>query len=162
IVEGACVSPEGRGAPRQLMIHTDQYIDGLTELAEEIHREDAKVILQLVHMGRMAISQLNGLKSVAPSPIPSLNKKDEFPDELTTEQVANLVEAFVRGAQRAEQAGFDGVEIHGAHGYLITSFLSSLSNNRTDRYGGSLESRCRFLLEIVQGIKKRVTQPDFI
>jgi 2,4-dienoyl-CoA reductase-like NADH-dependent reductase (Old Yellow Enzyme family)/thioredoxin reductase len=117
------------------------------------------VALQLHHAGRESLYLLKRKKAIAPSPIPSL----VFglpPREITREEIQEIIAAFGEAAQRGKEAGFDAVEIHGAHGYLITQFLSALSNKRDDEYGGSFSNRSRFMIEVLQEVRKRVG-PDF-
>jgi 2,4-dienoyl-CoA reductase-like NADH-dependent reductase (Old Yellow Enzyme family)/thioredoxin reductase len=160
IVEGAMVHPSGKGWLNHLAVHQDRYVWGLAELARAIHSDGAKAFLQIMHCGRRSTSAvLEGAPPVAPSPLPAPGS-EEVPRELTIPEIEELVESFVQAARRAREAGFDGVEIHGAHGYLITSFLSPYANRRTDRYGGDFEGRMRFLLEIIAGIREKVG-PDF-
>ena len=150
----------GAGMLHQLSAASPKFVRGLERLADAVHKYDSKVFLQLHHPGReVSSAQLGGLQSVAPSPLPC-KVIGETPRELTTEECAALVKKFVRGASFAKLAGMDGVELHGAHGYLINQFLSPYSNRRTDRYGGSFEGRLAFLAEIVTGIR-RVCGSDF-
>lgn len=158
ITENMGVHASGRVMPKMVMIDDDRHIAGLTRLARAVQASGAKIVGQLSHCGRQSKSKFTGMPLVAASPIPCpLNR--EMPRELSTAEVEQMVQAFVAGAVRLEQAGYDGVEVHGAHGYLPSGFLSAYSNTRTDRYGGSLENRMRFLLEIVEGIKARVKIP---
>lgn len=144
----------GVGTPNQLNASDLLYVPRLEKLARAVHRHDSRIFLQLQHPGRQNHGRLIGGKQiVAPSAVMS-SAIGEMPRELATEEVEVLVGKFVFGAYIAQLAGIDGVEIHGAHGYLIGQFLSPLTNLRTDKYGGSLEGRMRFLCEIVQGIKK--------
>ena len=155
IVEAICVNaPEGRGFHQQLIIDDDKFILGLKELAETIQRHGARAALQIHHGGRVTRSSITGCQPVAPSPIPSLG--GEMPRQLTEAEITRLVTSFTQAAVRAKKSGFDGVEIHGAHGYLVSQFLSAASNRRQDRYGGSLENRARFLIEILKTIREEV------
>ncbi len=155
IVEVACVdAPVGKGFTGQIRIDDDRFITGLSELAKAIKRHGAKAAIQLHHAGRQTSSRITGHQPVAPSPI--AQPDGEQPRALTAEQAGVLVEAFAEAARRAKRAGFDGVEIHGAHGYLISQFLSPLSNHRNDDYGGSLENRARFLLEVIKAARSQV------
>ena len=123
---------------------------------EAVHAYGAKIICQLAHLGRQARpSDLKGLQPVAPSPIPCGLLK-VLPRELSTREVEEIVQKFIAAAKRARAAGYDGVELHGAHGYLIAQFMSPCSNQRIDRYGGSLLNRMNFPLEIIRGVKKAV------
>ncbi|WNS41387.1 FAD-dependent oxidoreductase [Paenibacillus sp. MMS20-IR301] len=144
----------GVGTPNQLNASDLLYVPRLEKLARAVHRHDSRIFLQLQHPGRQNHGRLiGGRQIVAPSAVMS-SAIGEMPRELTTEEVEALVGKFVFGAYIAQLAGIDGVEIHGAHGYLIGQFLSPLTNLRTDKYGGPLEGRMTFLCEIVQGIKK--------
>lgn len=155
IVEISCVdAPIGKGTMRQIVIDHDRFIPGLSKLAKAIKRHGAKAAIQIHHAGRQTSSKITGHQPVAPSPVPVLG--GEQPRELTLEEIAALIIRFAEAADRAEKAGFDGVEIHGAHGYLISEFLSPLSNHRQDAYGGSLEKRARFLLEVIKAIRVKV------
>jgi len=155
IVEYTCAdAPEGRSNPHQLIIDDDRYIPGMKELAETIKRNGARAALQIGHIGRVARRHVTGLQPVGPSPIAATGR--EVPRQLTEAEIARLVQCFAQGVLRAKKAGFDGVEIHGAHGYLISQFLSAASNRREDRYGGSLENRARFLIEILEAVRREV------
>jgi len=157
IVEATCIdSPVGRGLVYQLVIDDDKYIPGLSELARCIHQNGAKAAIQLHHAGREAVSRVTGLQPVAPSAIKT--PWGELPRELTIEEIRSIVACFAKAAGRAKRSGFDGVEIHAAHGYLIAQFLSLSSNKREDDYGGSLKNRARILLEILHAVKEPVGQ----
>ncbi|GBC81803.1 NADH oxidase [bacterium HR10] len=151
VIENCIVDPQVVGVGPELRIHDDLYIEGLRRLVRALKPYDVIVGLQLNHMGR----QTTLGTPVAPSPIP-ISPKGPIPRALTTEEIRVIVSEFVEGARRAREAGFDFVEIHGAHGYLVCEFLSPASNRREDEYGGSLEGRLRFPLEIVAGIRERV------
>jgi len=155
ITEPACVALGGRILNNQIGIYDDAFIPGLRRLAESIKETGTRCFLQLQHGGRRARSTFNdGIQPVAPSAIP--HRTGEMPRELTTEEIDGIIEAFAQGTRRAKEAGFDGVEPHFAHGYLIAQFLSPLTNKRTDKYGGDLESRARLAVEIVRRIRQRV------
>jgi 2,4-dienoyl-CoA reductase-like NADH-dependent reductase (Old Yellow Enzyme family)/thioredoxin reductase len=155
IVEFSVVdSPIGKGTMRQIVIDHDRFIPALSKLAAAIKRHGAKAAIQIHHAGRQTSSKITGLQPVAPSPIPLPG--GEPPRELTSDEIAALIVRFAEAADRAKKAGFDGVEIHGAHGYLISEFLSPLSNHRQDAYGGSIENRARFLLEVIKAIRVKV------
>jgi 2,4-dienoyl-CoA reductase-like NADH-dependent reductase (Old Yellow Enzyme family)/thioredoxin reductase len=147
-------SPVGRATPQQLLIDDDKFIPDLGKLAQAIKRQGARAAIQLHHVGRQAKSSVTGHQPVAPSSIPA--PEGELPRELTPSEIATIVARFGEGAERAKRAGFDGVEIHGAHGYLISQFLSPLSNHRKDAYGGDVENRARMLLEVIHAIRERV------
>jgi 2,4-dienoyl-CoA reductase-like NADH-dependent reductase (Old Yellow Enzyme family)/thioredoxin reductase len=155
IVETTAVSREGKGHARMLGVHSDELIPGLRRLVESTHRHGVPIVLQIYHAGRQTTAEAAGGQPVAPSAIACPIMK-VIPRELTTEEVERLVDAYAEGARRAKEAGFDAVEIHGAHGYLICQFLSAHSNKRTDKYGGDLEGRMRFALNIVARAKEKV------
>ncbi|MBA7594769.1 NADH oxidase [subsurface metagenome] len=155
IVEAAYIHPAGKGWQRQLGIYDDKCIAGLNDLAEAIKEWGCRAAIQIIHCGRQTDTSTTGMPVVAPSAIPCPTLGG-FPKELTTEEVAELVETFVQAAARAKQARFDAVEIHGAHGYIVSQFLSPLTNRRTDKYGGDLSGRMTFALEIVQRAKEVV------
>ena len=157
IVENTAVAPGGDSGPRELKIHDDEFIPGLKKLADAIHRHGVKAAIQLHHAGRQRVSALG--QPVAPSAIPCKFVKS-IPRELTTDEADRLVEDFVDAAVRAKEAGFDAVEFHGAHGYLICQFLSGYTNKRQDKYGGTLDKRMRFALEIVRKTREK-TGGDF-
>ncbi|MCP3738579.1 NADPH dehydrogenase NamA [Rossellomorea sp. BNER] len=145
IQEATSVTPQGRISPQDLGIWSDDHIEGLTELVSLIKEQGAMTGIQLAHAGRKAV--LEG-EILAPSAIP-FNDKMKTPKEMSLGDIKETVQAFKDGAIRAKKAGFDVIEIHAAHGYLINEFLSPLSNKRSDEYGGSAENRYRFLKEII-------------
>jgi 2,4-dienoyl-CoA reductase-like NADH-dependent reductase (Old Yellow Enzyme family)/thioredoxin reductase len=159
IPEATFISPEGKGFVHELGIHTDAMTDGWRMLAEAAHRHGACIGPQLYHAGRQTASAITGVPPVAPSaiPDPTIN---EVPHALTVEEIERLVQAYADGAVRAQAAGCDFVEVHGAHGYLITQFLSAFSNARDDAYGGTPERRFRFLGEVIERIRQAVG-PEF-
>lgn len=154
IVEVTAIDPLGLAAPRVPALYDDKFIPGFKRLADKVHQYGAKICIQLHHAGRQISSKVIGDKPVAPSPI-KCPLVQETPHELTTEEVYQLIEQFGDAALRAREAGIDGVEIHGAHGYLVAQFMSAYSNKRTDEFGGSLENRMRFPLEIIKNIKRK-------
>jgi 2,4-dienoyl-CoA reductase-like NADH-dependent reductase (Old Yellow Enzyme family)/NADPH-dependent 2,4-dienoyl-CoA reductase/sulfur reductase-like enzyme len=155
IVEAAYVQPSGKLVPNEVGVYKDELIDGLKGLVNEIHQYETKAALQLVHAGRQTFSAMTGFPLVAPSPI-SCPFCQEMPKEMTLEDIEGMIDAFGKAAGRAKDAGFDTVEIHGAHGYLVNQFLSPYSNQRTDQYGGSPENRARFPLEVLRRIREEV------
>ncbi|HEY8343628.1 MAG TPA: NAD(P)/FAD-dependent oxidoreductase [Bacillota bacterium] len=156
ITECAIVDMErGRGNNQQISAAEDRFIPGLNRLAQEAHKYGSKMVVQIYHPGRQGISVINGhLPMPAPSPVECRAVRQPVV-AMTTEEVEEMVEKFVQAAVRVKAAGMDGVEVHGAHGYLINQFLSPYTNLREDRYGGSFENRLRFLTEIVSGIRQR-------
>ncbi|HLE87100.1 MAG TPA: NADH:flavin oxidoreductase, partial [Candidatus Brocadiaceae bacterium] len=152
-VENTAVDPVGRINDGMLCIHDDKFIPGFKKLTDCIHASGGKIVLQLSHAGKEALPYFTGTKTVSASAIPSPLTK-EMPTELTAEEIKATVNKFAESANRAVKAGFDGVEIHMAHGYLVNQFLSPESNARTDDYGGDTARRSRFAKEIVEGIRK--------
>lgn len=165
IVEAAFPDPRGRRLPHHLFIHDDDFLPGLQEFARRIKGAGAGAILQLAHGGRSCVSSITGSTPVAPSPIATevthVSARGEVPKQLTVEEIQRLVQDFIAAAVRAQKAGFDGVEIHGGHGYLISNFLSPEANLRTDLYGGDINNRVRFYREIVEGTRNRLGK-DFL
>ncbi|HOI74383.1 MAG TPA: FAD-dependent oxidoreductase [Syntrophales bacterium] len=155
ITEVCAVTPRGKGFLREIGAWSDDFIPGLAGLAEAVHREGVKVALQIHHAGRETFAAAAGGTPEAPSPIPSVIMRQPC-EEMSADRIAEVVEAFASAAVRARKAGLDAVEIHGAHGYLLTQFLSPFSNSRTDRYGGSEENRMRFVLEVVAAVRRAV------
>ena len=159
ITEIASVHPSGSAIPNELGAYDDQFIPGLKKIADAVHAAGRRVALQLHHAGRESLYLLQQGKAIAPSAIRSL-VFSLIPREITREEIQEIIAAFGASARRGMEAGFDAVEIHGAHGYLITQFLSALSNKREDEYGGSLNNRSRFMIEVLQEVRKTVG-PDF-
>ena len=146
----------GQGFPGQLGVWSDIHIAGLTRLAAEIRRHGSVAIMQLHHAGLRSPAALIGR-----APVSASDDEKTGARALPTGEVEQLAEDFIRAAARAERAGFDGVQVHGAHGYIICQFLSAETNRRQDRYGGSLENRCRLLFDILEGIRAQC-RPDFL
>jgi 2,4-dienoyl-CoA reductase-like NADH-dependent reductase (Old Yellow Enzyme family)/thioredoxin reductase len=145
-------SPLGQRGIRQLRIDDDCYIPGLRRLAQQVHDSGGKMALQLCHAGLLAASNNFVLQPVAPSPVEYFGKKVTV--ELSKEEIQDIIDHFVKGAVRAKAAGFDGVEVHAAHSYLLAHFLSPYFNRRCDKYGGNVKNRAKILLEIISGIRK--------
>ncbi len=155
ILEASFVSREGRGFRNELGLHDDSVIPGLRQAAELVHAQGARLGIQLFHAGRQTSLQVTGEQPLAPSAIPC-PLMNELPRALNPDEIRTLVDAFGAAAARAQAAGLDFVEIHAAHGYLITQFLSPFSNRRTDGYGGNVKNRRRFLDEIITSVRARV------
>ncbi|MBI2866640.1 MAG: FAD-dependent oxidoreductase [Chloroflexi bacterium] len=153
IVEMACVTQDERSMPCQLALWSDELVPGFKALVDAVHSGGSPVFLQLQHSGREAIKGDADGAAVAPSPI---RGGRGVPRELTPGEIGPLVQDFAAAAVRAKAAGFDGIELHAAHIYLIHQFLSPLSNHREDEYGGSVEGRARFALEVLTEARKRV------
>ena len=153
IVEVACVeTSKGKVNHRQLSIDDDRFLPGLKELARVIGQEGSKAAIQLHHAGAATRSSVIGCQPIAPSPIRRAPFFD-VPREMTVEEIKYVVSCFAHAAKRAKEAGFDGIEIHAGHVYLLSQFLSRTYNRRQDEYGGSLENRARFLLEVIRAIR---------
>ncbi len=159
ILEASFIHPHGKGFVNQLGIHTDASLPGLRKLVVSAHRHGAVIGPQLYHAGRQTSAKITGHQPVAPSAIPDPSS-GEMPRELSVKEIGELVRLFAKAALRAKKAGCDFVELHGAHGYLITQFLSPFSNRRTDAYGGSAERRMRFLRETYAAVRAAVG-PEF-
>jgi 2,4-dienoyl-CoA reductase-like NADH-dependent reductase (Old Yellow Enzyme family)/thioredoxin reductase len=157
IVEGTFFTPEGKGYMNQLGLSSLEHAEKLRDLTKAVHGldNDANIFIQIHHAGRRAHAEVSGHQPVAPSALP-VEPGGEIPHALTEMEVKDLVQAHIEAAARAQEVGFDGVDIHCAHGYLVPSFFSPLSNQRTDEYGGDLRGRTLFLLEIIRGIKDRL------
>jgi len=156
IVEGTVVDSSGKGGPRQCGIWDESHITGFRRLVERIHSAGPRVALQLMHAGRNTRPDvIDGRQPVAPSAIPDPVIR-YVPRELTREEIQRLVESFAQAARRSCEAGFDAVEIHGGHGYLVAQFMSGYANKRTDEYGGNLEGFLRFPVEILRRTKELV------
>ena len=163
--EAAAVSPEGRITPDDLGIWKDEHIDFLKSITSFIREHNAVPGIQLAHAGRKAshsrpwkgskplAGNEGGWQTLAPSPL-GYKETDPLPKEMSKEDIGNLVTDFTKAAERALKAGFSVFEIHAAHGYLINEFLSPISNNRSDEYGGSFENRIKILLEIVKAVRE--------
>lgn len=157
VVEAACIDPLGKGWATGVGIDKDSLVPSHVELTEAVHRYGAKIAIQLHHGGSRADPGATGGRLVAPSPV---GEGKVTPKELTRREITTLVQRFGEAAERAQRAGYDAVEIHGAHGYLLHQFLSPATNLRTDEYGGSVENRLRFTLEVIRSVRQAVG-PDF-
>ncbi|TYP52463.1 NADPH dehydrogenase NamA [Thermosediminibacter litoriperuensis] len=151
IMEATAVERRGRISARDLGIWNDSHIEGLAKIAAEVKKYGAKIGIQLAHAGRKCSAP--GEDLIAPSPI-AFDETYGVPREMTEEDIKEVVSAFKAAALRAYRAGFDLIEIHGAHGYLISEYLSPLTNRRTDEYGGSIENRARFLKEVIKAVRE--------
>ena len=155
IVEHTYVAPTGKANPNQLGIYSDRLIEGLKRLAETIKGEETVAIIQINHAGGRAVKEIIGETPIAPSKVKLPNIEEE-PREMTYRDIKEIKKAFVDAAIRAIKAGFDGVEIHGAHGFLLNQFTSPITNKRLDAYGGTFEKRIRLPLEITDEIRKKI------
>ena len=159
IVEAHGVAPEGIVSNHQARIYDDRFIEGLSRIAGVMKSEGAIPAIQIHHAGRQVPARVIKRKPFAPSPLPCPAIKGDV-EPLTIEGIHNIVKQFGDAAERAVQAGFELIEIHGAHGYLINQFISRFSNIREDEYGGSIKGRARFAVEIVREVRQRVGE-DF-
>jgi len=149
------VRPDGKQLPGKMGIHTDDFEPQMESLTRAVHEEGSKICIQLVHAGGQTNSATAGHKPFAPSAVETA-QFPEIPRELSLEDIADIVTAFGSAAKRAKSYGFDAVQLHGAHGYLINQFLSPHINQRTDGYGGNIENRCRFLMEVYTAVRQAV------
>jgi 2,4-dienoyl-CoA reductase-like NADH-dependent reductase (Old Yellow Enzyme family) len=154
IVEHSFVDPQGRHSSTQLGVHDDRCVAGLASLAAAIRGEGAVACLQISHAGARASTRVTGRPVVAPSPVTTAREaQPDTPGELTLGEIAGVIEAFAAAAARARAAGFQAVEIHAAHGFLLSQFLSPLTNHRTDHYGGDHARRGRLHLEVLEAVR---------
>jgi NADPH2 dehydrogenase len=155
IVEHSFVHPQGRHSSTQIAVHDDACVEGLSRLAAAIRAEGSVACLQISHAGARASSRVTGLPVAAPSPVATTREASpDAPAELTRAQIDEVIEAFAAAAARARAAGFDAVEIHAAHGFLLSQFLSPLTNRRADEYGGNHERRSRIHLEVLAAVRR--------
>lgn len=170
ITSHAYVTREGQAGPFQLGIYSDDHIGPLREMTKAVHDAGGRIVAQISHAGCAAAAQLTGSTPLGPSAIEK-NGRTRC-GEMTRDDLVGLTKNFATGAARAQEAGFDGVQLHAAHGYLISQFLSPLCNARQDNYGGSLENRARILLEVFEaarsgvgtafGIMVKINSEDFM
>lgn len=150
ILEATAVTPEGRISDEDLGLWSDLHVEGLKKIVDFSHEQGTFIAIQLAHAGRK--SEVDGLDHYAPSEIRFSDDYD-MPIAMSKNDITYVIQRFKESAERALKAGFDMIEVHGAHGYLINEFLSPLTNIRHDEYGGSLENRTRFLVEIIRAIR---------
>lgn len=156
ITGNALVHISGRSVPRMLCIHNDFYVDKLRQLTESVHSMGGRIFIQLVHGGRQCFpSLLGGQMPIAPSDVYDPSTKIT-PRQMTNEEIWEIIDAFGQAARRAAEAGFDGIQLHGAHGYLINEFISPHTNRRDDYWGGDDERRFHFLEEVYESIRKEI------
>ncbi|WP_367378259.1 FAD-dependent oxidoreductase [Enterococcus gilvus] len=155
IVESCFIEDKGRGFPGALGVDTDKKVAGLTELAQAIKSKGSKAIMQIYHAGRMAWPEINGgAVPISASPVAALRPNAPVPREMTEEQILEMIAFFGDATRRAIEAGFDGVEIHGANTFLLQQFFSPHSNRREDQWGGSREKRAKFPLEVMKEVQR--------
>jgi 2,4-dienoyl-CoA reductase-like NADH-dependent reductase (Old Yellow Enzyme family) len=150
----AYVSAEGQAGPGQIGVHTDVMVPGLKRMAAAAHEHGAKMVLQLAHAGYLAVESLTGRKPLTVSAAVRLDEAERT--ELDEAGIRRIVQAYADAAARAMEAGYDGVQIHAAHGYLFSQFLSPLFNRRTDDYGGSTANRARVIVETLKAVRRVV------
>ena len=151
------VSDDGKGFEGEPSVADDKFIPGLKKLASTVKQNGTKAILQIFHAGRMSNSKiLRGVQPVSASAVAALRPNAETPRELTEPEIEQIIEDFGQATRRAIQAGFDGIELHGANTYLMQQFFSPHSNRRTDKWGGNLENRMRFPLEVIKSVHAAV------
>lgn len=172
ITEATQISLQGQGYARTPGIYSPDQIEGWKVVTDKVHKKGSKIFLQLWHVGRVSSSKVNGLQPLAPSALPAKDTNVyifdgapngnatfvpvETPKEMTQADIDSTIKDFAKAAKNAIEAGFDGVEIHGANGYLIDQFLRTNSNKRTDKYGGTKENRVRFLMEVTEAVIEAV------
>ncbi len=165
VTEGTYPDAAGQGYPFQPGIETPEQVEGWRRVAESVHAADGRLFMQVMHAGRVTHPDINGgREAVAPSAVAiegrthTYQGKAEYPvpHALTTEELPAVVESFVRASRNAIEAGLDGVEVHGANGYLLHEFLAPGANRRTDEYGGSPENRARLVIEVVRAVAEAV------
>jgi len=154
ITSHAYVSPEGQAGPWQLGIYRNELVPGFESLTKAVHDKGGKIVMQLAHAGYFAAAKLTGQTPMAPSAVAGFAKGPRR--EMTIEDIRQVISAYGAAAKRARQAGFDGVQIHSAHGYLLSQFLSPAFNQRNDQYGGDIRNRARALIEVLQSVRRTV------
>ncbi|MFC2113837.1 alkene reductase [Bacteroidota bacterium] len=164
IAEATQISPEAKGYPDTPGIYSEDQVDGWRKVTESVHAANGLIFLQLWHVGRYSHPDLlpEGKQPVAPSPIAfdakintgKSHKQIPVPKELEIHEIKQIIRDFEKASENALRAGFDGIEIHGANGYLIDQFIQDGSNHRKDEYGGSIQKRCRFLFEIIEAVSE--------
>jgi NADH:flavin oxidoreductases, Old Yellow Enzyme family len=160
IIEHSFVSVEGKAHNNQLSIADDSVIEGLKKLSDIIHKNGSKAVMQINHAGSATTRDVTGCDPVGPSAVAHLRNTDVIPRELTITEIQRIIDSFADAAARVKKAGFDGVEIHSAHGYLLSQFFSPISNKRTDEYGGDVLNRIRIHLRVIEAVRKAVGE-DF-
>ncbi|MEG1256248.1 NADH:flavin oxidoreductase [Clostridium sp.] len=155
VIEHSFISNEGKASKNQLSVADDSDTEGLKRLSDVIHENGSRVVMQISHAGSAADEKVIGTTPVGPSAVPN-PRLGGIPRELTKDEIRNIVKDFEDAALRVKKAGFDGVEIHSAHGYFLNQFLSPLTNKRTDEYGGNVHNRIRIHLEIIEAVRRAV------
>ena len=159
IIEHSFIRPEGKASVKQMSVANDSMVDGLRQLAKVVQGNGSKAMMQLNHAGGAALPEIIGTTPVAPSAV-AHPRNGNVPRELTHQEIKEIITAFSHAARRTKEAGFDGVEIHSAHGYLLNQFFSPLTNKRNDEYGGNVHNRILIHLEVIEAVREAVGQ-DF-
>ncbi|AFM39471.1 NADH:flavin oxidoreductase [Desulfosporosinus acidiphilus SJ4] len=155
IIEHSYVMREGKASEKQVSVAEDSVVDSLKRLSDLIHKNGCKTVMQINHAGSAAVKEVTGMDPVGPSAVSNPSKENAVvPASLDENGIKSIVSAFRDAAVRVKKAGFDGVEIHSAHGYLLNQFLSPLTNKRTDDYGGDITGRIKIHLEIISAIRE--------
>lgn len=155
IIEHSFITQQGKASEGQLSVADDSVVEDLKKLAKIIHNNGSKVVMQINHAGSAANKTTTGYEPVGPYAIAN-PRKDNIPKELTKEEIKDIIVEFKDAALRVKKAGFDGVEIHSAHGYLLNQFFSPLTNKRTDEYGGDVLDRIKIHLEVIKAVRDAV------
>jgi len=156
IVEHTYVAKEGKASTNQPGVYSDRLIPGLKKLVEAVHGHGTPIVLQINHAGSTTSKDVCGVQPLAPSPVMHPTRGTELPRPFSREEIDEVVKSFTKAAGRAAEAGFDAVEVHGAHGFLLNQFLSPLTNQRDDEYGGPLENRVRLSVAIITSIREEL------
>ena len=158
IIEHSFITPQGKAHEAQLSIAEDNLIEDLKELSSVVHKNGSKAIMQINHAGSATTKSVTGYDPVGPSAVihPRVSADKEIPIELTKKGIAIIIEQFRDAALRVKEAGFDGVEIHSAHGYFLNQFFSPLTNKRSDEYGGDVLGRIKIHLEVIKAVREVV------
>jgi NADPH2 dehydrogenase len=156
IIEHSYIAEQGKASKNQLSIADDKLVEELKKLSSTIQKNGSKTAMQINHAGSAAKREVTGMDPIAPSPVMNPRLGSEIPNELTTEEIKRIVNEFKDAAIRVKQAGFDAVEIHSAHGYLLNQFFSPLTNKRTDEYGGDLLGRIKIHKEVIKAVREAV------
>ncbi|MHC6178456.1 NADH:flavin oxidoreductase [Clostridium sp. JNZ X4-2] len=155
IIEHSFIAQAGKASERQLSIADDSVVENLKKLSEIIHRNGSKTVMQINHAGSAAMRSITGTEVIGPSAVANPIKGD-MPRELTCMEIGDIVQEFKAASLRVKAAGFDGVEIHSAHGYFLNQFFSPLTNKRTDEYGGDVKGRIKIHLDVIRAIREAV------
>lgn len=155
IIEHSFITKQGKADPGQVSLADDKVVDGLKKLVEVIHKNGSKAIMQINHAGSASDKEVTGHDPVGPSVI-AHPRLEHIPKKLTKTEIKTIVDEFKDAAIRVKKAGFDGVEIHSAHGYLLNQFFSPLTNQRTDEYGGDIYGRIKIHLEVIKAVREAV------